>query len=71
MALNEEAHMERIKQIIEKRLRDLNTRGKTISIEEDFLKELLEEYNKMKNKPTIIVCHDVEEGYCKMTIEDE
>ncbi len=50
MALNEEADMERIKQIIEKRLRDLNTRGKTISVEEDFLKGLLEEINKENEK---------------------
>jgi len=38
--------MEKIKHIIEKRLSDLNTRGKTISVEEDFLKGLLEKIDK-------------------------
>ncbi len=42
--------MERIIKIIEKRLRDLNTRGKTISVEEDFLKEILEEIYQENRK---------------------
>jgi hypothetical protein len=41
--------MEKIIKIIEKRLSDLNTRGKTISVEEDFLKELLSEINWEKH----------------------
>jgi hypothetical protein len=47
--------MEIIIKIIEKRLSDLKTRGKTISAEEDFLKELLDIYYQENHKRAGVV----------------
>ena len=49
LTLNGGFKMNKIIKLIERRLSDLNTRGKTISVEEDFLKELLSEINWEKN----------------------